>query len=383
MGENLRLSEKNTLEEDAVWGADFRSGPGTNRCPLPLIQSVCRLIFILSQVSMSFFADRCTSLALITLALAVALGCHSADVHRSLARQLHPIEGSPVVLAAYQPWFGHPDHMDIGYSSQDRVVLAKQIEQAQGMGISAFVVDWYDKRQPFLDNAFSLLQETAAQKNFRVALMYDEPADSSDATASAISAFDYAYSRYIGPEAPNRTAYLTYDGRPVIFIWPRNKQTDWHAVRQHVSAWDSNPVLLMEDGGMRDADVLDGYYAWVKPGEAGWSPNGSNWGRDYLEGFYRKMKTKYPDKIAVGAAWPGFDDRKASWSLNRYMDRRCGKTFEDSLKLFRRYYTNADPLPFLMVVTWNDYEEGTAIERGIEDCSRHTASQSADGKGGN
>ena len=93
------------------------------------------------------------------------------------------------------------------------------------------------------------------------------------------------------------------------------------------------------------------------------------------------LRQDYPNKIAVGAAWPGFDDRKASWSANRYMDRRCGKTFEDSLRVFRRYYTNDDPLPFLMVVTWNDYEEGTAIERGINNCRSSVQAASTGGAG--
>jgi hypothetical protein len=50
------------------------------------------------------------------------------------------------------------------------------------------------------------------------------------------------------------------------------------------------------------------------------------------------------------------------------MDARCGKTLEDSLNLHRRYFPANHPLPFLMIVTWNDYEEGTAIERGIANC---------------
>jgi len=50
------------------------------------------------------------------------------------------------------------------------------------------------------------------------------------------------------------------------------------------------------------------------------------------------------------------------------MNPRCGRTFEDSLRLFRRYYNDEHPLPFLLIVTWNDYEEGTAIERGMVGC---------------
>jgi hypothetical protein len=316
------------------------------------------------------------------LALLASIGCHTSDLHRALKENVNPAQGGPVVLAVYEPWFGDSDHIDVGYSSHDRVVLAKQVEQAQNLGIAAFVVDWYAQRKPFLDTTFALLQQTAAEKNFKVALMYDEPEDSGDPTTAAITALDYAYNKYIGPTAPNRSAYLTYEGRPVIFIWPRSKQTDWRQVRHHVEGWQANPILLMEDGGMRYADVLDGFYAWVQPGEHGWAADGSNWGRAYLESFYKKMKEKYPDKIAVGAAWPGFNDRQASWSLNRYMDPRCGKTFEESLRVFRQYYTNSDPLPFLLVVTWNDYEEGTAIERGFSNCRDTGTARAANGSGG-
>jgi len=83
------------------------------------------------------------------------------------------------------------------------------------------------------------------------------------------------------------------------------------------------------------------------------------------------MKTRYPDKIPVGGAWPGFNDTRASWSLNRHIDQRCGKTFEDTLHLFRRYYDESHPLPFLLIATWNDYEEGTAIERGLARCDHN------------
>ena len=47
------------------------------------------------------------------------------------------------------------------------------------------------------------------------------------------------------------------------------------------------------------------------------------------------------------------------------MSSRCGKTLDDTLRMFRRYYNEQRPLPFLMIETWNDYEEGTAIENGV------------------
>jgi hypothetical protein len=63
------------------------------------------------------------------------------------------------------------------------------------------------------------------------------------------------------------------------------------------------------------------------------------------------------------------------------MDARCGKTLEDSLNMYKRYFTDSHPLPFLMIVTWNDYEEGTAIERGMMNCgSAKAESQIAAGQ---
>jgi hypothetical protein len=38
------------------------------------------------------------------------------------------------------------------------------------------------------------------------------------------------------------------------------------------------------------------------------------------------------------------------------------------MKLWRQYYSSDRPLPFVLIETWNDYEEGTAIEHGLAKC---------------
>jgi len=310
------------------------------------------------------------SLAAVALLL-LGTACSKADFHKTLrANRFQPTQGGPILLAAYQPWFGRSGHINVGYSTQDRVVLARQIEQAKNLGIQGFVVNWYGPHKTFEDRSYAMLQEQAASSAFNVALMYDED-DSGEgsATQTTIDDLQYAYNQYIGPQSriPNGP-YLRYQGHPVIFIFPKGGRTDWNRVRQAVNGWQESPVLIYKDFNPKFADAFDGYFAWVQPGRGGWAKNGSNWGEDYLENFYTTMNSKYPDKIAVGAAWPGFNDSKASWSRNRLMDNRCGRTFEDSLRVFRRYYTDQHPLPFLMIVTWNDYEEGTAIERGYASC---------------
>jgi hypothetical protein len=298
-------------------------------------------------------------------------GCaqKQTDIHQTLRSNFAATPAQlPQVIAAYQPWFGRPGHINVGYSSHDRVVLDQQIEQAKNLGISAFIVNWYGPRQGFEDRSYALLQQQASERSFATALMYDESDNIARSTDDAIRDLNYAYQHYIGPEAPARKAYLTYDGRPLIFIFPKGGKTDWGKVRAALSGWDPAPMLLYKDVNSRNAADFDGFYAWVHPGNRGWAKDGSNWGEQYLDSFYRNMTSKYSDKLAVGAAWPGFDDSRASWSRNRRMSPRRGKTFEDSLRFFRRYYHESRQLPFLMIVTWNDYEEGTAIEKGLQHC---------------
>lgn len=303
-------------------------------------------------------------------ALLLVVGCSRNNVHRSLDASIHQIDGSPKVLADYQPWFGDKQHISVGYSTQDPETLRRQIRQAKNMGIYGFAVDWYGDRQPFLDRSYALLQQIAAENNFHVALMYDETEeDTGHATDDALQAFDKAYRQYIGPGAPGREAYLTYNGRPVIFIFPKRGHTDWDQVRQMVNQWEQPPLLIMKDQPKPQyAKDFDGSYAWVAPGPNGWKPDGSAWGEGYLRNFYETMRDKHPDKIAVGGVWPGFNDSRASWSLNRHIDRRCGKTMEDTLRLFREYNDPSRPMPFIMLATWNDYEEGTQVEDGVSHC---------------
>ena len=310
----------------------------------------------------------------VSLAVFAVSGCSSTSnsVNRSLnAQALSTPEHAPQLIAAYQPWFGRPGHIDVGYSTEDRVVLDKQITQARNMGISAFIVNWYGPAKDFEDRSYAELQSAAAENgDFKVAIMYDEHADEPGrSTELAIQDLQYAYERYIGPQASvPRQAYLTVDGRPLIFIFPKDGKTDWRRVRASLH-WAVQPLFIYKDTRTQTPDAFDGFYAWVQPGSEGWQHDGSNWGQDYLDHFYRTMSSQYADKLAVGAAWPGFDDSKASWSQNRRMAYRCGKTFDDSLHSFRKYFSEKDPLPFLMIETWNDYEEGTAVERGIDRCN--------------
>ncbi len=296
-------------------------------------------------------------------------GCSNPGPTHALPLKHRATGNAPEVIALYEAWFGHPKHISVGYSSHDPAVIKSQIRRAKAMGISAFVVDWYGDREPFIDRGYALMQATAAREKFQVAMMYDETNEEDGATDEALADLTMFHDTYLSSKASGHQAYLTYEGRPVIFIFPKGQHTDWNKVRSLVNKWSTPPWLIYENLPGPYPDAFDGYYAWINPGGKGWTPDGSNWGEQYLSDFYQTMHSQHSDKIIVGGVWSSFDDSKASWGLNRHISARCGQTFADTSNLWHKYFSADDPIPFVMVETWNDHEEGTAIEDGIPSCA--------------
>ena len=78
----------------------------------------------------------------------------------------------------------------------------------------------------------------------------------------------------------------------------------------------------------------------------------------------------------VGASYKGFNDSLASWGANRVMGQQCGQTWLQTFSKLNGLYNSGKQIPALQLVTWNDYEEGTEIESGINNCFSVSASAS-------
>ena len=279
---------------------------------------------------------------------------------------------APELLAVYEGWFGHPRHISIGYSSHDPATVQKQIEEAKAMGISGFVVDWYGDREPFINQSYALVQSLAAKNNFQVAMIYDETTAETGASDEAIADLNMFHDTYLAANADGHQAYLTYQGRPVIFVFSHGGYTNWDEVRTALNRWNPAPFLIQENLPGKYPGAFDGDYAWINPGPKGWAANGSNWGKLYLAHFYQTMGEQYSDRIIIGGAWSQFNDSRASWGLNRHISARCGATLTDTLNLWRKFFPAGQTIPFVLVETWNDYEEGSDIEPGIPACGGKT-----------
>src|SRR5438477_7324080 len=100
--------------------------------------------------------------------------------------------------------------------------------------------------------------------------------------------------------------------------------------------------------------------SWVRPST-------TDFGMSDLTNFY-DAGLVHPQLETIGASYKGFNDTLASWGLNRIMAQRCGHTWLQTFTKINSLYNSTNQLDSLQLPTWNDYEEGTEVETGIDNC---------------
>jgi hypothetical protein len=272
------------------------------------------------------------------------------------------------VFAHLMLWFGQSNHMNVGYSSTDPAQVQRQITDMISRGIDGVVIDWYGPNN-FVDQATqAVMHEAEKHSGFTFAIMIDagaiaqNPCSGCSSQQSLINLLQYVEQKYFVSNA-----YFKIGGQPVVtnFNVDRSYSIDWVAVNAAVSI---HPRFLFQDNDGFSHSMSDGSYSWVMPGD-------SSYGLSYLSNFYG-TGLSFPNTETVGAAYKGFNDSLASWGQRRVMGQQCGQTWLQTFSQANSLYNSGKQLPYLQLLTWNDYEEGTEIESGIDNCFSLTASVS-------
>ena len=253
-------------------------------------------------------------------------------------------------------------HADIGYLSDDRDQVGRQVEDMLSRGIDGAVVDWYGtQRQEHAQVPVVFREEAEDHPGFTFAISYDRGAlkkceDSHcDVTRLLIEDLNYAYDHF--EKSP---AYLVQNGRPIVFFFDViNPSIDWNQVRSSVKG---NPLFINRNARSFKAPESDGAFGWL---DRNTSPD-----LPYLDDFYKKYFEARSSRPTVifGSVYKGYDDRAASWGKGTVLPQNCGQTWLNTFGKINHYFSPSNPLDALQIVTWNDYEEGTEIETGIDDC---------------
>ena len=269
------------------------------------------------------------------------------------------------ILTHVVTWFGQSNHMDVGYTSSDPTQIHNQVTDMLSRGISGAVLDWDGPEASMSTSTVAAFRTEAESRNgsFTFAVVEDVSSvvayaqqNGCDVTQKIIADLNYAYSNF-----ETSTAYLGSNGRPVVFFFGvEDYYVDWSKVRSAVSG---SPELIFENSHSFADTQADGGFAWVNINRS--NPNDQNLsGQDT---FYAAA-VQNPSKLPFGAAYKGFNDTLADWSSNRIMSQQCGQTWLATPAEAGKFYSSSNQLGYMQLVTWNDYEEGTEIETGIDNC---------------
>lgn len=261
---------------------------------------------------------------------------------------------TPKIYAALMGWFGKSGHISVGYNSQDPAQVKKQVEDMQSRGIDGAIEAWYGQGSYEDVTAQQLKAQAEAHQNFSFILMIDQGAIQWYSHGLAPTDALIAHLNYMAQNYYSSPAYAKINGRPIVLefdleAWP----IDWTRVMASIQG---NPVFFFRNPpAFTNVNAFGGY---------SWGPAS---GLAYTD-YFNKIAEQNPSKMAMADGWKGFNDVLASWTQNRVVDQQCGQTWLASMAELSKYYSATNQLPYLQIPTWNDYEEGTTIESGIDNC---------------
>jgi hypothetical protein len=268
------------------------------------------------------------------------------------------------VFASWLPWFGGSNHMNVGYRSDDPAQVHKQVVDMISRGIQGVIIDWFGPNVPILSDASLLMQkEVEVHPGFQFAIMEDSGALFNAAVANGCDVTSQLISdiHFINSQFTPSPAYMRINGRPVIFTFGITQfYIDWQRV---LAATPSQNLLIFRGPEGFQQSFAGGSFQWVDIN----TTDAFNAEVAALNAFYTQA-AQTPGRAAVGAAYKGFHDALAMWGTNRQIHHRCGQTWIDTLAETGKFFSASHQLGALQVVTWNDYEEGSEIESGIDNC---------------
>jgi hypothetical protein len=244
--------------------------------------------------------------------------------------------------------------------------VKRQIEDMISRGIDGLIIDWYGPNNS-LDQATQLIKaEAENHPGFTFSVMIDQGAiqwyscPGCDPQQALVNDLQYIETNYF-----TSPAYTRIEGQPLItnFNVDLSYSVDWNAATTKLS---THPFYIFQNNNGFGHVLSNGSYSWVMP-------TTTDYGIGYLNSFY-SAGMSFPHEQTFGAAYKGFNDSFASWGSHRVMQQQCGQTWLETFGKLNSMYNSGRQLPVLQLVTWNDYEEATELESGIDNCLSVSAS---------
>jgi hypothetical protein len=287
------------------------------------------------------------------------------------------------------------------YDSRDDAVLGYHLLLLRAAGFDGAFVNWYGRGNRIDEAARALFDKVDAWRaafglRFSLALMLDAQPYLGKASAAQVDELTGDLREVLASYA-GRASYQRFEGKPLLLWFPKpeasGNQTISAAEFKLAAEAQTAPFVLSYENPDPDYKLVAGsVYGWIE----GVNGGGTDFGAKYLDWLYptfsyqRKQGWTLP--LAIGIAYPGFDDAGVyAWTGDRASRRHIDRTIggKATLDLTWDYYEAAvatgSASPWLQVATFNDWNEGSEIEPSQELGSMpiaHTARRIAGFKGG-
>jgi hypothetical protein len=265
------------------------------------------------------------------------------------------VNGQQEIASHYSPLIGP-------YDSDDPDVLHCQVMLMKLAGIDGVIVDWYGN-DDFADygvnnrNTEALLP-IIQQAGMHFAICYEDQTVPKEIAAAVFSKEDAVahgqkLMQWMQTHFFSSPAYLKRDGRPVLLSFgdPYYNDTQWDQI---FSLLPQKPLYFTESS-LREPTAAIGGFDWPLP------HGGTQDAFQQQTLFYQRFQSS---PLFIAAAFPRFDDiyqqAGVGPSYGTIEDQK-GRTYVDTLT--KALQSSA---PFVQIVTWNDWGEGTQIEPSVQ-----------------
>ena len=279
---------------------------------------------------------------------------------------------SRLVLAQFYPWYPNLaawNDSDLAgrplrrYSTDDLADVTRLARQARSAGIDAFDMSWQGPTDRRLD---TILDAAKAAGIKACAFIESWDANKSNLIGQGADVETMtAWIEYLVDGYSSHPAYLRVGARPVIFVYTASNLStgEWTSVMARVRASGRQPLVIGDFYQFPLLEPLDGAYDYLTV----WYTADELLMRNRLESLrvrtYSLLRPGDRRRIWVATVSPGYDDSNVASRTRHTVVPRDGARLYD-LMWSTVLETAAD---WVIITTWNEWFEHTAIEPGEKD----------------
>ena len=268
------------------------------------------------------------------------------------------------------PWFkaGGGNHVDIGVDNDTDAWAHAMIDDARRRGFDGVIVDWYG--QTSYENSVTLRMQryvaTLPPKSFSLAIMMDKGiANLSEATLE--NEIRYVQQQYF-PDP----AYEREGGKPILMFFGVDGALGGAAMAQAKAATGGDMVWVTQGASTLANAWVDQSFDWAHvyhDGIAAADPHNLAGVTSYYSAVASSPKKAFG---SMSAGFNGTLTKSVAWSKGKALPRDEGACLVDwSRTIDKVIPANVTRMQW---VTWNDWEEGSQVESGVENDVAVTAS---------